>query len=255
MGQKNEEYYSRLYDIGQSVSQSYEVRNKVAILTKLSLLNNFSNKKILEIGFGTGDLLKTLCHSNKNNFFVGLEFVSSAFSYFKSNNSNLYLCRGSIEKLPFHDGVFDIVICSHVIEHIKDDETVVTEITRVLKRNGSVVVAVPVYGESPLHYRQYTAYKLKSLFNKCGLTPVYLRPYGSILAKIIYKMINIFSSETYGNQLIIKDNSLHLLSPTKKGYYDYFVPFWLFLDLIDNFFARFDHSPIQIVGVFKNDEK
>jgi SAM-dependent methyltransferase len=47
--------------------------------------------------------------------------------------------------LPFGDGVFDLVICSEVLEHIPDHHAAVSEVVRVLKQGGNLVVSVPRY--------------------------------------------------------------------------------------------------------------
>lgn len=48
-------------------------------------------------------------------------------------------------KLPFNDHSFDHVICSEVLEHIVDYDSVLTEIKRVLKPGGLFAVSVPRY--------------------------------------------------------------------------------------------------------------
>ena len=48
-------------------------------------------------------------------------------------------------KLPFNDYSFDHVICSEVLEHIVDYDSVLTEIKRVLKPGGLFAVSVPRY--------------------------------------------------------------------------------------------------------------
>jgi SAM-dependent methyltransferase len=45
--------------------------------------------------------------------------------------------------LPFPDGSFDKVIAAEVLEHIPDDESVLAELTRVLRRGGVMAVTVP----------------------------------------------------------------------------------------------------------------
>jgi ubiquinone/menaquinone biosynthesis C-methylase UbiE len=47
--------------------------------------------------------------------------------------------------LPFEDEVFDVVICSEVLEHIPDNKAAISEIVRVLKRGKYLVVSVPRY--------------------------------------------------------------------------------------------------------------
>jgi len=55
------------------------------------------------------------------------------------------LSVSDITRLPFGDAVFDLVICSEVLEHVPNDRTAVTEIVRVLKPKGTLVVSVPRY--------------------------------------------------------------------------------------------------------------
>ena len=51
--------------------------------------------------------------------------------------------------LPFPDGRFDMVVCSHVLEHIPDDTGAVRQLTRVLSADGRLVVLVPISEDAP----------------------------------------------------------------------------------------------------------
>jgi SAM-dependent methyltransferase len=46
--------------------------------------------------------------------------------------------------LPFADGSFDMVLCSHVLEHVADDGRAMTEVRRVLRPEGMAVLQQPV---------------------------------------------------------------------------------------------------------------
>jgi SAM-dependent methyltransferase len=48
--------------------------------------------------------------------------------------------------LTFFNEAFDVVYCSHVLEHIVDDRKAMREIARVLKRNGEAIILVPTAG-------------------------------------------------------------------------------------------------------------
>lgn len=49
------------------------------------------------------------------------------------------------EELPIRDETFDIVVCYHILEHIKNYEQLWREIYRILKPNGLVIVKVPEF--------------------------------------------------------------------------------------------------------------
>lgn len=55
-----------------------------------------------------------------------------------------YVKDGDILCTNFPDNFFDIVICNHVLEHIKDDKTAIREIYRILKKEGLAILMVPI---------------------------------------------------------------------------------------------------------------
>jgi SAM-dependent methyltransferase len=57
-----------------------------------------------------------------------------------------------IRSLPFADATYDVVFCSHVLEHIREDMTAVSEIRRVLRPNGIAVLPVPIVCEKTVEY-------------------------------------------------------------------------------------------------------
>ncbi len=52
--------------------------------------------------------------------------------------------RADITRLPFRDGSFDLIICSHVMEHIDDEAAALHNLRRVLAPGGRTIVMVPV---------------------------------------------------------------------------------------------------------------
>lgn len=49
--------------------------------------------------------------------------------------------------LPFPEAAFDAVYCSHVLEHVPDDQSAMRELRRVLRPGGRALVQVPLRGE------------------------------------------------------------------------------------------------------------
>jgi phosphoglycolate phosphatase len=48
--------------------------------------------------------------------------------------------------IDFPDDSFDVILCSHVLEHIPDDQKAMREMFRVIRPGGYVLVMVPLYG-------------------------------------------------------------------------------------------------------------
>jgi predicted SAM-dependent methyltransferase len=59
-------------------------------------------------------------------------------------NSPLAQVKGDLRALPFEDGVFDVVFCNHVLEHISEDLSAMKELYRILKPGGWGIVQVPM---------------------------------------------------------------------------------------------------------------
>lgn len=55
--------------------------------------------------------------------------------------------KEDICNMSFADGTFDLVWCSHILEHVADDHKAMREIHRVLKPYGLAVIQVPVWGD------------------------------------------------------------------------------------------------------------
>ncbi len=68
-----------------------------------------------------------------------------------------FLCASGL-RLPFADTTFDKVICSEVLEHIPDYESMLSEIRRVLKPGGLFAVSVPRFGPEWICWRLSAAY-------------------------------------------------------------------------------------------------
>jgi SAM-dependent methyltransferase len=52
--------------------------------------------------------------------------------------------RAELGHLPFRDETFDVVVCSHVLEHIDDDHAAMQELARVVAPSGQALIMVPV---------------------------------------------------------------------------------------------------------------
>jgi SAM-dependent methyltransferase len=88
--------------------------------------------------------------------------------------SHLSLFVGSATDLPFENEQFDLVLHSEVLEHIDDDRKVLSELFRVLKPEGRLIISVPV-PPAPIddraHVREgYTLEEISQLLQQAGFT-------------------------------------------------------------------------------------
>lgn len=98
---------------------------------------------VVEIGAGDGNILSLLAKKQFTSKLTAVEISDSAIEQIKKKN-----IAGLIEikqfdgyNLPFNDKVFDLAICSHVIEHVEFPRKLLREIKRISKMQ---VFEVPI---------------------------------------------------------------------------------------------------------------
>jgi SAM-dependent methyltransferase len=67
--------------------------------------------------------------------------------YLTADLSNFAMVRMDVERIRYPDESFDVVFCSHVLEHVNDDRRAMREFARVLKRDGWAILLVPIIAE------------------------------------------------------------------------------------------------------------
>jgi ubiquinone/menaquinone biosynthesis C-methylase UbiE len=70
-----------------------------------------------------------------------MELSPGAIKIAKSKGLNVI--KGNVYKIPFKDNIFDLVHMSEVIEHLLDTDKALSEIHRVLKPNGKLIITTP----------------------------------------------------------------------------------------------------------------
>jgi ubiquinone/menaquinone biosynthesis C-methylase UbiE len=104
----------------------------------ITLPNILKNKRVLELGVGTGKTLVSILRQKPKKVYA-VDFsekaIEKSLERFKRNAS---FVKADVKHLPFESGSFDIVVCYYVLNNnLKKDRTlVVKEIHRVLKKGG-----------------------------------------------------------------------------------------------------------------------
>lgn len=96
--------------------------------------------RCLDIGAGTGDLLKLLRQTWPQ---LQAEACDYHIERFALPDVNIVQLDLNTHPLPYADNSFDLVTCSEVLEHVENYRAVLREIHRVLKPGGLMVVTTP----------------------------------------------------------------------------------------------------------------
>jgi len=67
--------------------------------------------------------------------------------------------REDLTSLSFPDKSFDLVYCSHVLEHIKEDLSAIREVRRVLSPGGVAILPVPFLSDFTVEYQAPNEYE------------------------------------------------------------------------------------------------
>ena len=104
------------------------------------------DKRILDAGCGPGILMSELIRKGFNVVGVDmshemLKLADKRLSIMNAERS-FHLMRSDIEKMPFEDCLFDMVVTSGVIEYLNSDEKVLKEFQRILRDKGILIISI-----------------------------------------------------------------------------------------------------------------
>jgi SAM-dependent methyltransferase len=141
--------------------------------------------KLLDVGCGSKPYQK-LFHVDQ---YVGLDIESQ-----RSRTSAFadYFYNGNV--FPLEDASFDSVLCNQVLEHVFNSDQFLSEIYRVLKPNGILLLTVPFVWdehEQPNDYARYSTFGLRYLLEKNGFTVKCQEKIGAD-ATIIFQLVNAY---------------------------------------------------------------
>jgi 2-polyprenyl-3-methyl-5-hydroxy-6-metoxy-1,4-benzoquinol methylase len=155
--------------------KAYHFVKSIALKNKLDLINSLQPVKgrILDIGAGTGDFL-----------FVAKQNGWQTIGVEPSDKAKAIALK---KEVPFVEDTteleghsFDVITMWHVLEHVPNLDSQIKELKRLLKPNGSLIVAVPnfksfdakYYGafwaayDVPIHFWHFSKKAIKTIFEK-----------------------------------------------------------------------------------------
>jgi SAM-dependent methyltransferase len=138
-------------------------------------IQKFIGNNILEVGAGIGNITDFIMFKDKltlididQNY---VHYLNAKYSFRdKSNFSALRADIQDIKSSPLAIKTYDTIICLNILEHLKNDQKAVENMTSLLQPGGRLIILVPalniLYGSMDVsfgHYRRYNKKQLKVL--------------------------------------------------------------------------------------------
>jgi 2-polyprenyl-3-methyl-5-hydroxy-6-metoxy-1,4-benzoquinol methylase len=175
---ESDDYISHTDGKRSLFEKMYQSVKNIALKNKVKLINKQQSAKgkLLDIGAGTGDFLITAKQNGWET--IGIEPSEKAKSIAIKKGVNFIESTGSIESHSL-----DVITMWHVLEHVPDLEKQIRELKRLIKPNGTILIAVPNFNsydakhygnfwaayDVPRHLWHFSKTAIKILFEREGL--------------------------------------------------------------------------------------
>ncbi len=142
-----EKFYNDLYSFFKNpeerfISQFNSAKYKFDIIKRY--MNIDKTKSVLEIGCGAGGILSFF--QSKKCEVIGVDYENDHLEYARKKNITTYSNYEKINKK------FDIIILSHVLEHLVHVDSILDICKKFIKKDGLIYVEVPSIESIPKHY-------------------------------------------------------------------------------------------------------
>ncbi len=105
-----------------------------------------SGERVLDVGCGTGIVAREVARLRKPNKITGVDLspnmLSVASAAADREGLTIEWRKGNAEQLPFDDRMFDLVLCQFALMFFADKAAALTEMRRVVTKNGRVLITV-----------------------------------------------------------------------------------------------------------------
>jgi SAM-dependent methyltransferase len=170
----------------------FRARNRViAILVRQITADRDRGCRILEVGCGTGNVLRVLEQACAYGTVVGADVFPEGLQYARRRTS-CALVRADLLKLPFC-AAFDLVGIFDVLEHLPDDNRVLRELYSTLRLGGVLMLTVPshpslwsYFDEASHHCRRYGPDELEDKLISAGYSIEYLTQFMSCILPLVW---------------------------------------------------------------------
>ena len=153
---KSDDYISHTDSKRNLLEEAYHVVRNISLKRKLKLINSFASedKKLLDVGCGTGDFLQIAQQVNWTVTGIEPNEEARRIANSKTNNSVFNVKQ----LLEFEKQSFDVITLWHVLEHLPNLNEHVSILKSLLKEKGNLIIAVPNYKSyDAMYYKNFWA--------------------------------------------------------------------------------------------------
>jgi 2-polyprenyl-3-methyl-5-hydroxy-6-metoxy-1,4-benzoquinol methylase len=146
---EKELFYNTIADKWEKKINNRETEKRIKVIFD-QLLNgvDLKNKKVLEVGCGLGFFSKKMYR--KGALITGIDVGEKLVKITSKKIPGGKFLVGSALDIPFRKNEFDIILCTEVIEHTEDPKRAISELFRVTKQGGIIIITTPNKTYKPL---------------------------------------------------------------------------------------------------------
>lgn len=171
----------------------FRARNRVIGALAAQVAEQLSpGYRVLEVGCGTGNVLRTLTDACPTGTVVGMDLFADGLRFARARLPNALLVRGDVLHPPFAER-FEIVGMFDVLEHLEDDLGALRALRLLVADGGTLILTVPAgralwsyFDEASRHVRRYEIEELADKLTRTGFEVEFLSPYMGILYPMLW---------------------------------------------------------------------
>lgn len=191
-------FFQHLFDV-EDKHFWFRSRNRIIAALVRRLTSSYSeNYRVLEVGCGTGNVLRVLSQICPNGSVIGMDLFAEGLKY-AQNRTPAVLVQGDMHQPPFTQQ-FDVIGLFDVLEHLPDDRQVLSDLKGMLREDGVLLLTVPAhpalwsyFDEASHHCRRYGIDDLRHKLVEAGYDVDYISQYMMSIFPLVWIGRHLFT--------------------------------------------------------------
>lgn len=165
----NRRAYERIYG-DDSLLSEYLGPERVSFYEEVAEISAREGPRaVIDVGCGAGNLLRRIVEKTTLNRVVGIDYASAGIRRAKQLVPSGEFRAESLYEVEL-DEKFDLVLCTEVLEHVRDPDRAMEVLVRLCARPGAIVITVPDGAQDAWegHRNFWTALEFEAFLRQYG---------------------------------------------------------------------------------------